>query len=220
MKAADAIATLIPFLQENGFSRSGLWFYRICGDLAQCVVFETPSLLYCRYCVIPLFFPCEFRYCTFGNRLTSEQGRPITLKLSVSSAYDSAQWAQNVKEKLCTDIFPFFRQISDVRKLRGWLNTPDISKYFFSPILWLEALRGHAAFYMGDFVELRYAVEEVQKRVNMNDCFAPEIKEDILNHLTVCLSFQGRPPHEKEAYLQTVMKNTLAICFPHYRSRI
>ena len=220
MKATEAIAPLVPFLRENGFSRSGQWFYKTCGDLAQCVVFETPGLLYCRYCVIPLFFPCEFRYCTFGNRLISEKNRPITLNLSASSADDAAQWVQEARDRLRTDIFPFFRQLSYVPKLRAWLNTPDVSKYFFSPILWLEALRGHTAFYMGAFVELQCAVEEVQKRVNMNDCFTPEIKEDILNHLTVCLSFRDRPSQEKEAFLQTVMKNTLTICFPHYRSRI
>lgn len=220
MKATNAIAILISFLRENGFSRSGLWFYRIRGDLAQCVVFESSSLLYCRYCVIPLFFPCEFRYCTFGNRLTSLQNRPIVFNLSNSSADDHAQWAQNVKDKLYTDIFPFFERISDVPKLRTFLKSPDASKYFFCPLLWLEALRGHAAFYMGDFAGLKCAVEIVQKEVKANNSFAPRIKKNLLDHLAVCLSFQDCPPQEKEAYLQAVMKNTLTICFPRYRPGI
>lgn len=69
MKPKDVLRLSDPFFQARGFTRRGNLYCKIGFSVACCVLFEPAGLLYCTYCVIPLYMPSENLYLTYGDRV-------------------------------------------------------------------------------------------------------------------------------------------------------
>ncbi len=201
---------IAPFLSQEGFSQQGRLFYRIANDFALCISFESVSLLYCHYFLLPLYMPCDGIHFTYGDRLEHYTGGKLhPLQRSVSKE-EEFFWLDKLKGILQDDILPFFAEISSPKMLMN-CSEKMLKQFFFCPPERLALLRAYTAFYLRNFNQMERSIAAAQSFIETS-CLSAALKESLLNRMEELQYLSKCPKQVQDLWLKDTIDSTKRLC--------
>ena len=151
--STKASGYISEFMRCYNFTRRGGFFFHISNSMSFCLSISQPTgILYCNFCIIPLYMPATERYFTYGNRINSFIPSPVPLIKKGESDAAILDWSTQLCRALENAVFPFFRSISDAARLNSFLQTDPykIRRYFFCPEIDIYRLQLYTKLMLGD----------------------------------------------------------------------
>lgn len=220
MKPKDVRRLSDPFFQARGFTRRGNLYCKIGSSVACCVLFEPAGLLYCTYCVIPLYMPSQNLYLTYGDRVEhASRGRIPPLSPSQSDDTAAAAWIKSLTAWLDRRILPFFDRIDTPEGLERFLRKGyrRVQRYFRCTkeqyrrlCAYTACMSGHDSLAEKD---IRAAVKELDRTTPYP--YAESYKAKCLAELESLRARLAASPSEREGWIQAAVAETRSRLFPN-----
>ena len=118
------------YMKNHDYQFSKKCFYRIQNDIAYCIQFDMPSsLIYETFFVMPLYIPCEYRYYTYGKRISA-----LPLLPRDASDKEIEKWCKALCEELENRVFPSFLRAATSEQL---VDAVEEKRYLLCPAVYI-----------------------------------------------------------------------------------
>ncbi len=205
-----------PYMSDQGYTFSEKCFYKIHNDIAYCLEFEKPSgLVYATFFVIPLYVPCQNRYYTYGNRVSSLR-RSKLLPLSQNASDDELNaWCKLLHHYLEVFVFPFFQKIDTPSKLVKFIEKKKYlsGPYLFCPPEDLCRLQLFSYLYTEDFDSLYSLAEKYPLIIAGNTYLTETVRNFYIEENNIVAQLMQSDVQTVRAFCAKTIKDTIRNCF-------
>jgi hypothetical protein len=212
----EIINQIRPYMNEQGYTFSKKCFYKIHNDIAFCLAFDIPGgLVYATFFVMPLYIPCQNRYYTYGNRVSSLR-RSKLLPLSKSASDDELNaWCELLLHYVEKFIFPFFQKIDTPEKLVNVIeNRKYISGHYFTcPTVELWRLQLFSYLYIADFDNLYFLAEKYPFIIEGSTFLTETVRNFYLEENDAIAQLAQKGLQKARAFCTQTIEDTIRNCF-------
>jgi hypothetical protein len=198
-----------PYMDENGYTFSQNYFYKIHNDIAYGLELEMPSeLVYATFFVIPLYIPCKNRYFTYGNRVS----KPMPLSKNASENELEA-WCGLLRKYLEKDIFPFFEKIDSPGKLAKQIEKKKYAALLACNPVQIARLQLFSYLYAEDFDSLHSLIRKYPQLVQESAFLTERVRNIYLEEKDTVDQLTQQDVETVRTFCAKTIEETIRNCF-------
>lgn len=194
------------YMKNHDYQFSKKCFYRIQNDIAYCIQFDMPSsLIYATFFVMPLYIPCEYRYYTYGNRVSA------LLPLSQNASDEEiGKWCEALCGELENRVFPFFQRAATPEQL---VDAVEEKQYMLCPAVYISRLKLFSYLYMGDFSKLLPVLDEYPRILRSTTFLTEAVRGHYMREAENVRRLMQRGEQECHTFCAETIEYTMHKCF-------
>lgn len=194
------------YMKNHDYQFSKKCFYRIQNDIAYCIQFDMPSsLIYATFFVMPLYIPCEYRYYTYGNRVSA------LLPLSQNASDEEiGKWCEALCGELENRVFPFFQRAATPEQL---VDAVEEKRYMLCPAVYISRLELFSYLYIGDFSKLLPVLDEYPRILRSTTFLTETVRRALYAEAENVRRLMQRGEQECHTFCAETIEYTMHKCF-------
>ena len=192
------------FFKRYSFSKYSRLFFNCTNNIVKLVSFDCPSsIIYCTYCIMPLYIPSEFIYYSYGRQMKNR----INIQGKDTSDAEIATWIEMVEDEIVENAFMFFGEFDSPEKILKF-PTVRLKEHMCCPLDQISLLRAYSFLYCGDFKNAMTAIAESQNLLMSNSTYTQRVRSNKLNELQMLARLVSSGEDTAKAFFQQVIETT------------
>ena len=163
------------------------------------------SLIYATFFEMPLYIPCEYRYYTYGNRVSA------LLPLSQNASDEEiGKWCEALCEELENRVFPFFLRAATPEQL---VDAVEEKQYMLCPAVYIFRLKLFSYLYIGDFSKLLLVLDEYPRVLRSTTFLTETVRGHYMREAENVRRLMLRGEQECHTFCVETIEYTMHKCF-------